>query len=87
MLLHSGPSAPSTLISMALRGRHLLVALCLLACFMLVQCDAGAEQQHNLVLFIGDGMGMNHIQLARLIEYGDTGEVLSFEALDHWTTC
>ncbi|GIQ89248.1 hypothetical protein KIPB_011672 [Kipferlia bialata] len=59
----------------------LCLCLCLLALVPLVACE-----QNNLVLFISDGMGMNHVEISRIIEMGDTGEKLSFEELDYNTT-
>jgi len=61
----------------------LLVALFLLAAPMQVH---GGEQldnpAKNVILLIGDGMGLGQLEVARQLEYGKTG-VLHMETLDH----
>ncbi|GIQ83414.1 alkaline phosphatase [Kipferlia bialata] len=57
-----------------------LVLLCTLCVVVYVSA------QDNLILFIGDGMGYNHIEMSRLVEMGDTEGVLSFEDLEYSTT-
>jgi len=47
-----------------------------------LQLPAAELKAKNVILLIGDGMGFGQMELARLLEYGKTGE-LNMEDMDH----
>ncbi|MBB6449942.1 alkaline phosphatase [Geomicrobium halophilum] len=44
--------------------------------------DSTAEQPKNVIMMIGDGLGLGQMEIARLLEYGKEGN-LHMESLDH----
>ncbi|MFE4809814.1 alkaline phosphatase [Peribacillus simplex] len=64
---------------------HLLGVFVLILCFIYMSSPIQAETKNtpkNVILLIGDGMGVGAIEIARQLEYGKTG-VLHLEQLEH----
>lgn len=54
-----------------------------LVLFLLCIASASAQQAKNVILLIGDGMGPNHVQAARLMKaFKNDGEKLAIDLLD-----
>ena len=60
----------------------ILFTLLLFFCQTSTYASSGTDKADNIILLIGDGMGMGQIEVARQFEYGKEGK-LNMERMDH----